>query len=208
MLTSQLRLTTRRYGGAQLGFTLIEVAIAMAILAILLAVGMPSYRTWIQNLQIRNAAESVQNGLQLARMEALRRNTEVRFQLVSAISADCVLSATGTSWIVSRANPAEKCDVEPHNVTAPMIIQKRAPTDGSRSATFSATPGTATTVSFNGLGRVVTTGVNPITRIDFDSSNLPAADSRELRVTISSGGEVRMCDPNPDLLATDPRKCI
>ena len=87
------------------GFTLIELVIVMAVMALLFFVGLPGMTTWIQNMQIRTSAEGLQAGLQLARAEALRRNTPVRFQLVDTLTSACVLSSAGTSWIVSINDP-------------------------------------------------------------------------------------------------------
>ncbi len=46
------------------GFTLTEMLITVAILAILVTMGLPSFRQLLQNYQVRVAAESVANGLQ------------------------------------------------------------------------------------------------------------------------------------------------
>ena len=68
------------------GFTLIEMLIVIAIFSITLTFGVSSYRTWVQNSQIRNAAESIQNGIQRARGEAVKCNANVAFALGAASS--------------------------------------------------------------------------------------------------------------------------
>lgn len=73
-------LTLRR----QAGMTLVELMIGLAVFGILVMMALPDYTAWIQNTKIRNAAESVQNGLQLARAEAIRRNTDVTFAFGTA----------------------------------------------------------------------------------------------------------------------------
>ena len=83
------------------GFSLIELLIGVAVLGILLALGASSFRVWISNMRIRTAAESIQNGLQLARGEAVRRNAQIRFQLTDGIGAGCALSTTASNWVVS-----------------------------------------------------------------------------------------------------------
>lgn len=187
------------------GFSLIELMIALAVLGMLLFVGLPNLTTWLQNTHIRTAAEAVQSGLQLTRAEALRRNALVRFQLVTNLTAGCALSSSGTSWVVSLANPAGACNVNPSDTTAPQIIQKRAGSDGSRNAAVAATGGSS--IVFNGLGRAP--GAT-LTQIDISNPNAgvcqTAGPMRCLRLVVNTGGIVRMCDP---AVAdnTDPRFC-
>ena len=79
------------------GFSLIELSIALVILGILLLAAAPGFSAWMRNTQIRTAAEALRDGLQLARGEAVRRNTSIRFQLTNNLSSDCVLQPTGTA---------------------------------------------------------------------------------------------------------------
>jgi type IV fimbrial biogenesis protein FimT len=126
MLNSGLR--------AMRGFTLVELMLALAILGILTMLALPSLATWIQNTQLRTAAEGMNAGLTLARAEALRRNTVVRFQLVDTLTSSCGFTVNGTNWVVSLADTTGACDVDPSDTTAPQIIQKRSGNEGSSSA--------------------------------------------------------------------------
>jgi len=63
----------------ELGFSLVELLVAIALIAVLVGLGAPSYQEWIESTRIRSAAESIQGGLQLARAEAVKRNTQVQF---------------------------------------------------------------------------------------------------------------------------------
>ena len=56
---------------------------------------------------------------------------------------------------------------------------------------------------FNGLGRV--TNTTPITQVDVDSTVIAAAETKELRITINTGGAARACDPSHP--SSDPRGC-
>lgn len=189
-----------------IGFSLIELMIGLVVLGIVLMIGLPSLATWMQNTQIRNAAETITSGLNLARAEALRRNANVRFQLVDSLASSCALSSAGRSWVVSLTNPAGACDVAPAE-NGP-ILQKKEGDEGSPNAAVTSSGGTDTLV-FNGLGRVLQ--VTPITQLDVSNPNggaclTAAGPMRCLRVTISTGGQIRMCDP---AVAdnTDPRAC-
>ena len=65
----------------QLGFTLIEMMIALLIISILILVAMPNFGAWIANAQIRNGTEAILNGMQFARNQAIQFNTAVQFEL-------------------------------------------------------------------------------------------------------------------------------
>lgn len=67
------------------GFTLIELMVAIAVLAVLLAIGIPSFRDYIADQRARAAAEELMLGLTLARSEAIKRNATVT---VSAADSD------------------------------------------------------------------------------------------------------------------------
>lgn len=192
---------------SQQGTTLVELLIGLAIVALLFALGTPAFFSWLQNSQIRTSAEGIQNGLHLARGEAVRRNTSVRFQLTGALTAGCGLSTAGGNWVVSLDDPTGACNSTPSDTVAPRIIQVRSAAEGSANAVVAA--GQASII-FNGLGRVTPV---PAGNIDIDITNptggacaTPGVDGmRCLRIRISTGGQIRMC--NPILASTDPQGC-
>ena len=69
---------------ASKGFSLTELVVAIAIMAVLLSLGLPAFATYSRNIKVRAAAESFQAGLQLARGEAVRLNTPVQLILTNA----------------------------------------------------------------------------------------------------------------------------
>lgn len=175
----------------QQGVTLIELMIAIAILSILIAAALPSYRTWVQNTQVRTASESIQNGLQLARTEAVRRNTSVELVLTddAPTSATVTASTAGRNWIVRTFGT---------NV----FIQGRGRAEGSNSATVT---GGASSYRFDGLGRLVSPVLTaPATTSDIDIA--ATGSDRALKVRIWTGGQIRMCDPSITD-TTDTRSC-
>lgn len=161
---------------SQRGVTLIEMTVTISIAAILVALAIPSFKIMLANAQIRTAAQALHDGLQLARVEAIRRNERVIFT-----------KGTQSAWTVS---------IESDTST----VQTRPYTEGSTAASVTVTPGGSTQVTFNSLGRVVanTDASSSISQLDADvpSTLLPAADSHELRITITTGGAIRLCDPN------------
>ncbi len=193
--------------------TLIELMVGIAIVAVLLAMAAPSFSNWLQNTQIRTATEAIQNGLTLARAEAVRRNTPVRFQLTNTLDNTCAISTSGTNWVVSQDDPTGLCgnaipDPSNTNPPAPRLIQTRSGSEGSRNAQVTAAP--QGFVVFNGLGRLT----NPLAGATIDVNNpiggncvtdTTPGPMRCLRVAVSTGGEVRMCDPA--FASTDPQGC-
>jgi prepilin-type N-terminal cleavage/methylation domain-containing protein len=59
------------------GITLIELLVALAVLAVLLAAAAPAFTGLVDRLQLRGAADALYSDLLLARLEALRRNVPV-----------------------------------------------------------------------------------------------------------------------------------
>lgn len=197
----------------QAGVSLIELMIAITIAALLMMIGLPSMVTWLNNSQIRTAGETMLAGLTLARVEAVKRNQIVRFQLVSDLTSGCTLSSSGTSWVVSLADPSAACNAAPSDTAAPQIIQAKSGGEGTNHVAVTATG--AATVYFNGLGRVTSPGgAANITRILITNPGAGTCQyvdptngtMRCLRIDISAGGEIKMCDPAVTDV-TDPRIC-
>lgn len=194
------------------GFGLIEVMIGIVITAVLLMIGVPSMTQWVKNIQIRAVADSVQNGLQQARAEAVRRNAIVRFQLVDTMTSSCALSTAGQNWIISQDEVTAACDVAASDTVVPRVIEKRAAQEGGVAALVA---GDLSSVCFNGIGRLVMTSAPsgcgmPAGDVNFNVSSAAGeacvaagGPIRCLRVVLTTSGGVRMCDP----AATGVRGC-
>lgn len=180
------------------GVTLVETMIAMALLVLLIRLAVPSYSVWIRNSQIRTAAESTLNGLQLARSEAIKRNSVVRFQLVTDLTNSCSINSSGKNWVVSLDSAASSCGSTPSDTAAPRIIQKRSAQEGSSSTALSATltGGSTASVVFDSFGRVQSSSLgSSISQIDVSIEGASAGTYRDLRIAIAPGGRIVMCDP-------------
>ncbi|OOG57272.1 GspH/FimT family pseudopilin [Rhodanobacter sp. C03] len=190
---------------SQQGFSLIELMTTIVILAILVVLGFPSYQAWIRNTGIRNAAESIQNGLRQARNEASQRGTTVRFELNTAGTADwtvCVLPSTATAC---AGGTTLQVFTASGGASAVQITASTAVADATTLATALAGASTAASgVTFNALGRPTAYGTTSLLRIDASST---MANTRRLVTTISPGGMVRMCDPLITFSATSPQGC-
>ena len=191
---------------------MIEIAITMALAAILLFAVAPEVTSMVANSRVRSSAESLQQGLQQARNEALRRNREVTFWLTTTNAAStldntCALSSTARGWVVSLNDPAGKCAVASSDAVDPMLVEKAVGGGIGSNVAVNALQAdgatAATQVVFDGFGRVST--ATSIARLDLDNAN-SNNNFRPLRIQITRGGSVRLCEPRVSDTA-DPRRC-
>lgn len=164
------------YGPAT-GFTLIELMVVVAIIAIGASLAAPSFSQMVANYRVRSAAESMLNGVNYARAEAVRRNSDVKFSLTTG----------GSGWTVRQDSPSATLQSRSNN---------DSPGTGVVSSNFS------TDVTFVSTGLVKPTGTQ-MTQVTV-SSDVAGTNSR--RINIFGGGLIRMCDPGV-ATANDPRRC-
>lgn len=207
------------------GMTLVEIMITIVIIAILYAAAAPSFSEWVQNTRIRTAAESIQNGLSLAKSEAVHRNTTAQF-----------VSCGGSSWdVIVASSVAASSTVCSSSANPGWISMQSRYVQASSTTDLVDITQAALTVGFNGLGRQISvtnpingaTTPNPPTAIDINVSSSSTGTScfcpagtcgypgpisysntgklRCLRISISPGGLVRMCDPA--LATNSPQGC-
>lgn len=170
------------------GFTLIELLVTLAVLGIAVAIGMPSYQTWIASTQVRTAAESFLSGLQMAKGEAVARNVSVAFRQDDTAKA---------AWCVTL-NSA--------NCTTP-LRQRSEKDGGSVVITVAYANGAAQTAVFDGFGRLTSPTPTDTTKpLEYNFTHPAVSDARALRITLDISGTARLCDPSISS-SSDPRKC-
>ena len=191
------------------GFTLIELMMAIALLAILLMLGVPAFSTYIQNARLRGAAENFYAGVQMARAEAVRRNTTVQIILTSDAGVDSSantdnLTLTGPNWIIRAQRPGSMFFdfVEGKSMTEGSAEQS----GGTPAVTVA---GSVSSIGFSGMGAA--SSLAGAASFDFTnpSGGGCSADGgpmRCLRVVVSVGGQARLCDPAVTT-AGDTRAC-
>jgi type IV fimbrial biogenesis protein FimT len=190
----------------QSGFSLVEMMAGIVVLSVLVALALPSFQTMLQNSQIRNAAESVLNGIQRARAEAVKQNRNIEFVLsgddATCFDAGTLISTTCSSWTVQWVNGGGN----PIDNANPIASAKSR--EGSQNVKRVVLPAGAHTITFNNVGSMEilnNDGSPAVTVISFNSTILSPADSHEMKVMISAGGAAKMCDPK--LAHNTPRGC-
>lgn len=188
----------------------------MGIFAMLVALGVPTMRTWLANVKVRAVADALQNGLRLAQSESLRRSRQVVFAVTnSATPQNPPVGAvtTGTYW-VAYTIPSMTDGSEPNVYLDSGVL-------GATGTSVSVT-GQQAAICFNSLGRLVTNtsvGVTAVTggaacaQLPNNAGNwnydvdLPGLADHKLRVQVSLSGQVHMCDPNKALSSANPDGC-
>lgn len=195
----------------QSGFSMVELLVGILIMGILFAYGVPNFKDWIQNTQIRNGAEAIQSGLEVARAAAVKRNANVQ-----------IVFGTGTSWTVVCSAPVVDLDGDgtadcPGTGTTPDNIQTYTSKEGSSKAIVDLnnvpTVGGQRVVAFNSLGRVTPVPLADIIIKSKNTNTLPGScidaggSYRCLSVVVTLGGQIRMCDPAVVWTAQTPQGC-
>jgi type IV fimbrial biogenesis protein FimT len=136
------------------GMTLLELMLGLTVLGILMAIAVPSFRTYTGNARTTAATNDLVTAMAVARSEALRRSSLVRV-CASADLADC--SGTNdwsTGWIVFADPDADG------SVDANELIQTWPPLTGGVVMTADAA---AVTYNAMGMGQIAATAVFTLT---------------------------------------------
>lgn len=195
------------------GFSLVELVVGLAILALLIALGVPQYAAFMANARIRATAEGVATGLNLARAEAVKRNARVELVLTDDLPIEAMVNAvtpstSGSNWMAREWVPSTNS----YN-----FIEAKAGAEGSgRQESAVLVSSSSTDASYD--GRVTFTGLGSLTigqPITFQVT-YPGAGAchttavpsplRCLNINVTPGGQVRICDPQVTA-AKDTRAC-
>lgn len=194
------------------GFSLVELIVGLAILALLVTLGVPQYATFLANARLRATAEGINNGLNLARAEAVKRNARVELVLTDEEPIEALVnvlpqSTSGANWVVREWVPATGS----YN-----FIEGKVGAEGSGKSTGTGVVVASSSTDATYDGRVIFTGFGgmaigqPISfQITYPGAGLCAAANGPLRclnVNITPGGQIRICDPKVTD-AKDTRAC-
>ncbi|TCZ88703.1 GspH/FimT family pseudopilin [Lysobacter sp. N42] len=157
----------RRRGSG--GFTLVELMVVIAVLALLVGIGVPAFNGVIQRNRLAAAANEVVSALQTARMEAVRRNR--RAVLCPTANGE---TCSGTNW--GRLLIFIDDDLS-GNVSGDELVIRSA--DIVRPGSGVVASSAAGRIWFGSDGRV-SVGAADTARISLVAASLPAASSGRL----------------------------
>ena len=170
--------STRHAARHRRGFTLIEIIIALAVAAIVLATAAPAFGALIEKKRLDGAASRLVADVQFARAEAARRHESV-FLSLHGTQSGCYLLHTGALADCNCTDDgSEICNGGAQALKTVGL---------GLTALRLATPGKSTYIAFDPVH-----GTSSPT----NTLILTASSGRSIRVVVSLMGRVRTCSPN------------
>jgi type IV fimbrial biogenesis protein FimT len=147
------------------GFTLVELLVTLAVLAVAATLAAPGVTQMIAKRKVQGAAQSILDGLNQARAEAVRRNAPVRF----------ALRPDGIGWTLTQVSSGDTLRAYSSADWANLLL---ASADAATSVTF--------------LPTGLLQGGTQLSRLTVSS---PGVEAASRRINVFGGGMIRMCDP-------------
>jgi type IV fimbrial biogenesis protein FimT len=169
------------------GFTIIELVVTVAVVAIVLAMGVPALSGTLERNRLRDAAESVASSVRFARSESIKRG----------LGGDITVSVTtdgATAWCLGLRQ-AGACDC---TLTDPAAANACALTTAGAAQLKVTTAGDFSGVSLTAVdfGGGTTSTFEPVRgTATAGTVTLQSATGTQVRVQMSALGWVQLCTP-------------
>lgn len=110
----------------QAAFTIIELMVTLAVLAIVLGIAVPSFTTQIQNNRVKALTEDLVTSINFARMEALKRGKRV--SVCASVNGTACGGGWADGWITFIDSAASDVAATPviSNATDILRVQQKA----------------------------------------------------------------------------------
>lgn len=168
----------------QRGFTLIEMMLAVAIIGILSAATLPSFRNFLSGQKLNASSNNVYTAMQLAKATAIQQNASMTVLFNKGTGQWCIFnrqispnSTTCNMGSNALENGVVKKYIEPLNSD---ISIASVPTDAAQ-------------ITYDSFGRVV---ANPDTSATLTSLAYTLRNDTSKATTVQlANGLIRLCDP-------------
>ena len=177
------------------GYSVIELMVAVGIVAVLASIGVPSYTEFIEKRRITGAADEIVAVMALARGSAVKHNqpTTVSFNMgESDWCMGVVLGSVGCDCMVSTESAENYCAMKYSDVSGNDVVESQIISNDEYSdvAMIAATTGSGDSrLSFDPV-RGVLADLSDIASFTIRSTTNAAY---ELRIDISATGTVKTC---------------
>jgi type IV fimbrial biogenesis protein FimT len=168
------------------GFTVVELLVALTIIVILLAVGVPSFNTYLARKQLEGTFNELQTDMQFARSEAVARNRLVRLTFGTHCYVIHTQPLPGTG-----ASTSSCTQLAPSSIGVDDVPLKTVQLPAGASALLSPND-SLTWLQFEPLrGGATHNGTGAAASINVNSS----VGSWQLRTDVTAAGRVHGCSP-------------
>jgi type IV fimbrial biogenesis protein FimT len=177
-----------------LGFTLIEMLVTLAMAAVLAAVAIPSYRSFLINQQLSTVSSNFLSALLQARSEAMRLG-----KYVALVPIDGTNWSSGWQLKVMNNSCAVTGDITGNNDPLPSAVTINA--TGTTKSFAHSTPSYVYAAS----GFPFTACASPYYSGDMNGTIkfIATETGRERVIVASKTGRARICDPSRETCAAD-----
>lgn len=179
--------------GPQAGFTLIELMVGVAIMAVLLMVGVPSFQSAVASSRLTTSTNDVVSALALARTEAIRRGTRVTVCKSANATACTTAGNWAQGWIIFIDTTRGSADASVDS--GEVILASNAATSGN--IVMAGTAEVPNFVSFASDGQAkLMNGASQAGTLRVCSTAAALPDTRRARdIAITASGRVSTTTP-------------
>jgi type IV fimbrial biogenesis protein FimT len=174
-----------------IGFTLIELMVVVALVAILLSLAAPSFTSTLARKRLEGVASELATDLHYARSEAMQRNASVGV----IFGTNCYVIFSPVNWESAPLNCAAASGTGALKVVA---------IDGGTSLNFAPRAG-QTLIAFDPVGGMALGGLTGTADYSGDVDATNSAGNWQIQARVTKVGRVKLCSPNNTItaLATD-----
>lgn len=172
---------------AQAAFSLVELMTVLAVIAVLVGVGVPSFETILRGYRLNASVNGFAGAIHVARSEAIRRGARV--DLVPVNGRDWA-----AGWIVFiDKNENQRADA------GESVIARYGPVPGGMAIKSVFTDSSKPYLAYNGSGRTRTNASNQTPQLGTISFTLGKGVRR---IKLNFSGRPRVCNPEKDKTCT------
>ena len=154
------------------GFTLLEFLVTLVVISIMVTIGIPSFHSMITKHRLKGATEAIYSDLQLARLEAIKRNKNITLSFHEGDNNNwCYAIHNGDTC---DCNIAANCKLDDH---ASKVTSGREYKDVTLVTNL----------------RQNSTSFHPIRGTANNGSIILSASEKSSKVIVSTRGRIRIC---------------